>query len=142
MNKWIVVADASRARLFAAGAPSAPLTEVQDFVHLASRHSADSVVDTRVRSANASKQARHDTEPRTAPKQHEMEQFARELGQFLDKACAEHRFEALTLVAAPDFLGVLRGAINPRTTRCVTATLDKDFTRLSADEIAARLRAH
>lgn len=67
--------------------------------------------------------------------------FATELARRLQRARAHNRYRELVLIAAPRFLGTLRGALDPSTAALVRGTLDKDFGGLNDRELLARLEA-
>ncbi len=48
-------------------------------------------------------------------------------------------YSELVLIAAPKFLGVLRGALDPATSTRVRGTLDKDYAGLKDHELIQRL---
>lgn len=140
MKTWIVVADASRARLFERSSTSVPLTELQAFVHLQSRQSNYDTADEYGRVFETGKQARHYIEPKVSRVEQEVQLFAQELGRFLNGAVAEHRFDDLVLVAPPAFLGALREHIDDQTQRLVSGTVNKDLTLLDPARIAGYVK--
>ena len=72
---------------------------------------------------------------------HEAEGFARELARHLEAARAAGRLEALVIVAAPRFLGLLRDELDEPTRRCIRRTIDKSLRGKSPSEIAGHLRS-
>jgi len=138
MKTWVVVADASRARLFEKNALS-PLTELQTFIHVQSRQSNADTTDEHGRVFENGR-PRHYIEPKTSPQQQEEQEFAHELGRFLDGAEAEHRFDHLVLIAPPEFLGELRDSIETRTQRHIAGTLNKNLTLEPPKRIARYLK--
>lgn len=131
---WILVCDASRARVFALekSAPW-PWTLVEDVSNPSGR--------ARVRDLVADKPGRTGVGmgPRSDPTEVEEERFASRLGDLLESGFDEHRYGGLVLVAPPRFLGLLRAALSAPVARCVTATLDKDLTRCEPRELRDRL---
>ena len=138
MRTWVVVADASRARLFEKNALS-PLTELQTFVHLESRQSNSTAADEHGR-VFENERPRHYIEPKNSVSQHEEHIFAHELGRFLDSAEADHRFDHLVLIAPPAFLGALRERIEARTQKHIAGTLNKNLTMEPPKRIARYLK--
>jgi protein required for attachment to host cells len=70
------------------------------------------------------------------PVEHEAEAFAGHLGELLDEACRNHRFENLVLVAEPHFLGLIRGVLEPATLHRVSASVPKGIPPEDEGELA------
>jgi protein required for attachment to host cells len=137
---WIVVANSSMARIMAAPTPDGPLIELECLSHAAGRVPEQQLVSDRPgRSHDAAGVARHAMETEVTPRQEESIRFADEIAERLRKAHAAREFGALTIVAAPRFLGLLRERIGPAVRRSLTGTLDKDLAMLPIEEIRARL---
>ena len=132
---WILVADSARARIFTADTPSSPLEEIEGFSHAEGRlHDRDLTTDLpgRIKSAGG---GGHAFEQATDPKQHEADNFALSVAQYLEDAHNVHRFEQLLIVAAPAFLGLLRNHLQVPIKKLVCFELDKDITTLSAAHV-------
>lgn len=160
---WIVVADSSRARILTphekdprpldeiihyagragyAGPqkyPAEHLDEVDDLVHPVGqmrRQERESDRPGRVRAPGVA-------EPYEASHtdfNHQMaEEFVREIVEYLTHARQEHQFDKLILVAPPLFLGVLRKHIPKALKQLVACEIDKDYTKLTSDEIRTHL---
>ena len=71
---------------------------------------------------------RNSWEPRAGAVEHGAELFAKRVGEYLDHARNERRFERLYLVAAPKFLGQLRRELGKETGKLVIEELDKDLS--------------
>jgi protein required for attachment to host cells len=152
---WILVGDASRARLFEEREPGERYLLVESFLHPESRaHVVDLVTDANgrkpvgvsrgvgvVRGWQGGVQGRPGVAPETDPKEVEAQKFARELSAALTKGFDEHRYAALMLVAPPHFLGVLKDALGDPVKKHLESTLDKDLSALEPREIERRLRA-
>lgn len=141
-TRWVLVADASRAILFRGGA--AALTVKQEFDNPGGRaKAADLVTDS-----NGQMSAGGGTPGRgpgaaatTEPKDVEAERFARELADHL-KVHVEHDPNVpLVLVAAPQFLGLLRASMSDQVAKHVERSIDKDLTTLGRHDLETRLRA-
>src|SRR4051794_38841371 len=112
---WIVSANAGRARFFAQE-DARRLTEVNDMVNTAARlRAADTETDDL--GQRAASKSRHSVgaptqpsgyEPNQTPVEHQTENFARNVNNFLLQAYQDGRFRQLILTASPEFLGVLR----------------------------------
>jgi protein required for attachment to host cells len=69
----------------------------------------------------------------------EARSFARRVADHLAEACREQRFDELTLIAAPRFLGLLRKELDASVQERVVCELDKDLIHESDADIATRL---
>lgn len=134
---WIVVADASRARLFARNKKFSELEEIDTLVHPESRlRGQDLVTDRPGQKQEARTTGEYDAGENNDPKDHEAEAFARELGHHLNKARAEGRFEHLVLLAEPRFLGQLRKRLDHATGEAVSEAVSTNLTRASIEDVA------
>lgn len=139
---WILVADSSRARLFMADTASSPLVELETFTHPASRqHEQDITSDLpgRQNGKGLNGSFAHAMTQETDPKKQEAINFAREMATYLNKAHGKNKFKQLIIVAAPNFLGLLRDNLNDSTRRTMTLQLDKNLTQQNAQEIRKHL---
>jgi protein required for attachment to host cells len=133
---WILVADRARARLFELNDPRQPLSELDAWMNPDGRAPVSEMVrDQRGRSFDRFGEGRHGNEPSTHPKEKSAERFARELQATLEQGRVEHRFEHLVLMAPPPFLGTLNQVLGTQLHSRVTASIDKDLTQLSAEEL-------
>jgi protein required for attachment to host cells len=67
--------------------------------------------------------------------EHQVELFAKRIGEHLEKARNEHRYDRLCLVAPPRFLGALRKELTREVQKLVAEELPKDLSALSAREL-------
>ena len=74
------------------------------------------------------------------PRQTDEATFAKQLTQTLHAMLQEREFDALVLVADPQTLGQLRGAMHKEVEKSLVRTLDKDLTNHTIAEIARALR--
>ena len=137
---WVVVADASRARLYRAETPRGPLVELADAVHSAARLQDHELLSDRAgRAVDTQGHHRHGMEATTDPHDQEAQRFAHELAERLHVHHNAHDFDGLVLVAPPRFLGLLRGALDEQVAKQVLASLDLDLTRIYT---AAEVQSH
>jgi len=141
MITWILVSDASRARLFSAAEKDKPWSLVQAFEHPESRaKSSELSSDGRgSMQQSAGRGNRPALEPHTSPKEVEADVFVRELAHFLDSGRTHNSYQNLALVAPPSFLGKLRNTLSAQVMKHVVATVDKDLTNLNDRELHNRL---
>lgn len=138
---WIVVADSSHARIFQLRDGQLPAEEIEDLANPLGR------ADNRQLASDGHGQyfgpeGRGHTAPRVEePVQHEVRQFAREIGHRLDTAAAQNRFQHLALVAAPRFLGLLRDSLDKQTRKLVTAEVPKNVSAFARQDLDACLQA-
>lgn len=139
---WILISDASRARLFATDGKGRPWTMVQELAHPESRLKGSEIMSDkpgRVQQGMGAK-SRPGMEPPTAPKEVEAEHFAERLAGVLADGHGRNAYGRLVLVAPPHFLGLLRQSISTQVGKRVSASLDKDLTELKEHELPARLQ--
>jgi protein required for attachment to host cells len=135
---WIIAADSSRARILQVMDRDQRLAEVEDFLNPEGRmHDRDLVTDShpRFRGGNGPGSDRQET----SATEHETELFAKRVGDYLDKARTDHRFDRLCLVAPPKFLGQLRKELGAEVRKMVSEELPKDLSWLDARQLEARL---
>lgn len=132
MNALIVVADAARARIFKTGQKLTDMTETEGFVHPESRlRNKELGADPPVRSANQ----KGSLQPRTFPKDHAEQSFAKELGKHLKALHNQLNYEELILIASPRFLGMLRNELDITIDRLVSRTINKELVQAGIDEL-------
>jgi len=137
---WVLAADASHARLFHREKKFSPLVEVQDWLHAESRMPGrDLENDRQGKTFSSFGYNQSDNQKATDPKKREAQDFARELGDFLDAARARGEFTSLSVVADPSFLGFLRDTVKESTLRRIERAVPKNMTRHSAEDIARAL---
>lgn len=137
---WVVVADASRARIFSLSGPRDSLQEREDLAKPTARqHETDLTADLPGRSFDSAGEGRHAMEERTSPKQREAIEFSREIAERLEQARTRNELEGVVLIAAPAFLGLLRQHLGPELSKHVVLAIDKDLSRADRSEIVDHL---
>ena len=135
-DHWIVVSDASRARLFRADATLAALEAMPTLRHPKSRlHEGDLRTDSGGRRAGSSM-------PGASAHDHEAEVFSHEVADHLERGLNDRAFERLVIVAPPSFLGALRSRLPTPVARAVVAEVARDYTGIRTDELGALIRKH
>jgi protein required for attachment to host cells len=136
MKTWVVVAESSRARLFSVVNRVSPLSEVEDFCHVEGRaKDQDMDSDRPGRAFDSMGENRHAMDRSVDAKRHEAEMFAKRIAERLEAGRVEGRYTQLILIAAPEFLGVLRHNLNPGTAKLVSSPIDKNLVQKSETEI-------
>jgi protein required for attachment to host cells len=137
---WVLVADASRARLLEhdRARQSLELLFDEDRPELRDRElMRDSDRPGRTHESYGS--TRHGLQPHTSSDQVIRQRFARELVERLQLGANEQRFSNLLLVAPPAMLGALRHHLDDALRERVIAELDRDLTKISIHELPEHL---
>lgn len=134
-HAWLIVVNSHVARIFQLG-PKHKLDEIHTLVHPESRlRNIDLTSDKPGRDFESQGKTRHSLEPRTLPKDHEFALFAKQIAEYLEKACVRGDCQRLYLAASPAILGLLRQALYPETVKLIVEEIDKDITQLPPAEI-------
>lgn len=146
---WIVTANAGCAQIFSREAISAPLEKVWEMTNgKSSLHTAETESDRL--GQHAASKSKHSVgaptqpsgyQPNQTPAEHSAEVFARDISRFLLHGYQDGHFQRIVLMASPEFLGVLRGVLDPRLLDVVTTEINKDYTRCSPQELSAHLQS-
>lgn len=136
---WILIANATRARLLEQEAPER-VKELHSFVHPASRGKPEYLTGDRAgfeRTDRSFGAAAY--QPRTDAKQKEHQRFARELAVYLEQQAQLGAFRKIDVFASSPFLGELKAELGAATTRLLGGTHDLDLTMVGKAEIGPRL---
>lgn len=139
-TSWVLVADAARAQLYAHAA-GGELVLVGEFSHPQSRlkeHEMRTDRPGRLQGANSG----HGAEEPHAAKQHEVENFAAELAQALERGRTQHAYEHLVIAAPAHFHGILTQRLSAPVREKVSANIEKDYTQLPVKDLRVRLSEH
>ncbi|MFP4108939.1 MAG: host attachment protein [Desulfonatronovibrio sp.] len=134
---WVLAADNSRARIFETTRRNILEKEIETRDHPESRQSnQDIITDRPGRMAYPSSgEQRKAYMPATDPKKHEVMQFAREVGEMINKAAIEKKYDKIYILAPPSFLGMLRNELDSNTRERISREIDKNVTQLKMEEI-------
>lgn len=135
MRTWIVVSDASRARIFESRGTLERLTLVGELAHPESRYKSGELGAKRHSTVTGATGIHGGLSQQTSPKETEAERFARLVATRIDEGATHNTFVRLVLVAPPHFLGLLRKRIGPAAQATLHITVDKDYTHVSAHEL-------
>ncbi len=137
-NTWILVANASHAKLYSNKGPNKGLELVKELDHPESREKAAELVSDRVGNfAGSGSYAQA-----TPPKEHEAERFALELAHELEQGRVSNAYEKLVVVTSAHFMGLLNGRITQQVKGKVTESITKDYTHLPLKELTGHLANH
>jgi protein required for attachment to host cells len=136
---WVVVADASRARIFTAEKPVDPLTEIETLSNPEARLHEGDLVSDRGGRISSGEGARHGYGAGNAAKDEVVGRFAAEVCRHLEKGRTSRSFDKLYVVAAPQFLGLMRKHQSDALRGLVSGEIASDLTTQPPDRIRAQL---
>ncbi len=135
---WVVVANASRARIFERDPENKAMRELYSFVHPQSRQKGQEL--DRDRPGRAHKGVASTAfPPHTDPHQKEHAEFAHQLTQSLEEAALAHRYPRLAILASSPFLGELKAQLGAATQRLLQAAVALDLTPHVGAELEHRV---
>ncbi|BBD77380.1 host attachment protein [Hydrogenophilus thermoluteolus] len=136
---WVVVANASTAKIYQALNAKGELALITTLSHPESRlRNQDLVTDKQKEHHNGGAATPHDGE-RISPKAVEAQRFAHEIAAYLKEGRVQQQFERLIVAAAPQFKGVLIAALDAATAKLVEKSIDKDYTQEDERTLGERL---
>lgn len=135
---WILVANASRAKLFANEGPNRGLALMKEIHHPESRQKNAELVTDRPGSM-AGTAGRGAMAPHMQPKEHEARVFALELARELTHGRNSNAYKRAILVAPPSMMGLLNDSLDSVTSNLVTDRFEKDYTMATEKQIATQL---
>jgi protein required for attachment to host cells len=136
---WILVANSSRARLFATDERAERWDLREEFQHLESRVLSKDLME---QPDNPNAGSLHKPQPENEPdaRQHlEADRFARELSERLERGVNDHAFERLVIAAPPAFLGRMRKHISQRVYQRLMLDLNADYVNVPERELPERI---
>lgn len=133
---WILVANASLAKLYANLGPNKGLELVKELIHPESRQKNADLSSDRTGSTGGNGGP---MQPHSVPKQHEAKVFAQEIAQTLYQGRAANAFKRAIIVAPPAFMGMLNNTMDGPTAQLVSDRFEKDYTKSPETELASRL---
>lgn len=137
---WVLVCDASRARVFSTSTPGARMLEIESWANPPGRMSDRELGDDRPgRGMDRARGGRHAMEPPVDAHDKAETAFAELLAHRLARALREKHFDRLALIAPATMLGRLRHALDRDCSRAAVLQSPRDLSTLSAQEIAMHL---
>lgn len=132
---WIVVANASQAKLYENQGPNKGLRLVKEMDHPESREKAANLVSDRIGNFQGSgSYAQH-----TDPKHHEMDRFAHEIAHELENGRVGNAFSRLVLVSSAPFIGRVKQHLTEQVKGKVSDMIEKDYTKLPVKDLTGHL---
>jgi len=138
---WVLVANASKAKLFANPGPRKGLRLLKEIDHPESRQKNADLVTDRPGHMQSSGNGHGARQPQTEPKQNEARNFAQTLARELNQGRTSNQFNRAILVAPPAFMGLLNGNLDNQTAQMVSDRLEKDYTKATPKELAGHLES-
>ena len=140
MSISVIVADASRARILSAEDNQSSLLETEDLVHSESRlREQDLVADGTGSGTDSGGYGMHSMGHEKAAHARQAEIFAAELCERIDGIRQRGALRRIYLVAAPEFLGLLRANLSKQCTVLVAGEVGKNLVTRSLEEIRGHL---
>lgn len=136
---WILVANASLAKLYANLGPNKGLQLVKELIHPESRQKNAELVTDRPGSNGANGSGGGSMQPQTLPKDHQAKVFAQRIAQELYQGRAQNAFKRAIVFAPPAFMGMLNAVLDGPTAQLITDRFEKDYTKTPEPELAAKL---
>jgi protein required for attachment to host cells len=137
---WIMVANASQAKLFANDGPKRGLQLIKEMMHPESREKTSNLVSDR---SGAYGRPGHGAVGQPAdPKHHEAERFAQELSRELEDGRVRNAYDRLILVASAPFIGLVNNHLPGQVRSKLSESIEKDYTRLSAKDLVGHLEGY
>ena len=138
---WILVANASQAKLYANTGPKKGLTLVKALQHPESREKAADLVSDRPGHMQSAGNGHGARQPRTDPKTNEARHFAQELARELNHGRTSGQAGRFILVAPPAFMGLINEKLDGPTAGLVTDRFEKDYTKSGEKELVGHLES-
>jgi protein required for attachment to host cells len=135
---WIMVANASHAKLFTNKGPNKGLELIKELDHPESREKAAELVSDRIGNYAGSGSY---AQP-TSPKEHEAERFAQKIALELEQGRVSNAYEKLVVVTSAHFMGLLNGRISQQVKSRISGSINKDYTNLPVKELSGHLANH
>jgi protein required for attachment to host cells len=136
MRTWILIADASRARIVEVE-DDQRLRLVREVSYPKGRARAQELVsDEPGRMVKGrGRQVLSAMDSRTSPHEVEAGHFAAQLAHLLHDGRVHKKYDSLALVAPPHFLGLLREELDPETAKMVVSAVHRDYTHAPEHEL-------
>ena len=139
-NTWVLVANASRAHLYATERIGEKMICIKDFTHPESRAKGSTLASDRPGHYQSRGMGHGSMGDPADPKYYEANRFAGELATELNAGRKTNNYRKLVLVAGPHFNGLLNTHLNENTRAMVVNYINKDFTDCDERDLPGRLK--
>lgn len=138
---WILVANASQAKIYANAGPKKGLKLVKALAHPESRQKASDLVSDRPGQMHSPGNGHRASQPKTDPKSNEASNFAQELAREFNHGRSTQQFDRAILIAPPAFMGLINDKLDGQTAGLVSDRFEKDYTKATNKELAGHLES-
>jgi protein required for attachment to host cells len=138
---WILVANASLAKIYANQGPKKGLKVLKELEHPESRQKNADLVTDRPGHMQGVGNGHGAFQPQTDPKLNAAQHFAQELAREFNHGRSTNQFERAILVAPPSFMGLINDKLDGHTANLVSDRFEKDYTKASEKELAGHLQS-
>ena len=139
---WVIVADASRARIFEADKPASELVEIQTLAHPEARLHEGDLVSDRNGSGVGTGGATHTFGGDYEAKQEESIRFAADVCAQLEQGRNRGAYHKLYIIASPSFLGLMRKRQSDGVRQLVSQEISKNLASQDPRSIRSHLPAY
>ena len=136
---WILVANASLARLYEHLGPKKGLKLIKELEHPESRMKNAELSSDKAGSYQVSASGHGSREQQTSPKTNAAQNFAHALAKELYLGRSRNEFGRAILVAPPAFMGMLNATLDGPTAHMVSDRLEKDYTKTREPDLCGHL---
>lgn len=136
---WILIANASFARLYANHGVKKGLQLIKEFSHPESREKSSELVSDRPGYNKGHGNGHGSFVPAMEPKQNEAGRFAQQLAKELEQGRANNIYDRVILVASSPFIGLLNNRFSTHVRNLISDTIEKDYTKFAPHELTGRL---
>jgi len=140
---WILIANASRARLLERRSADHALIELADFVYpaknLIDEAAGGDLTGAAGKGHGRTGHAGTQFEPHTEVKDKARANFARQLADYLNQGVTEQRCEALLLIASSPMLGEIKPLLSSAASSILERAVAGDLTRYQHAELQERV---
>ena len=139
ITTWILVANASTARLYVNHGVKKGIQLVKELSHPESREKGSNLVSDRPGHYVGAGNGHGSFVSANDPKQNEAERFAQELAREMEHGRTANSYLRAILVAAPAFMGLLKSNLSSQVCKLVSEKVEKDYTKATEKELAGHL---
>lgn len=136
---WILVANASMAKLYANHGIKKGLELIKEFSHPESREKSSNLVSDRPGHNPGTGNGHGSFVPPSSPKEVEAGRFAQELACAVEEGRVSNFYDRLILVASKPFSGMLNTEFSQHVKQRLSDVVEKDYTKMTAQKISEQL---
>lgn len=136
-TKWVMIANSNLARIYSFYPTNSHqgLNLIEELIHPQSRKRSIDLSSDKPGSYKSSNSARGTYSAAHEPKEVEVESFALELANVLNKNRASNKFEELIIIAPSHFYGLLGKHLDKNTKKFLKRIIQKDYTAIPIHDL-------